>query len=92
MTEFLEMLNNNDKVVINVTICTKDAGIICSELKFNIVNYYYDNNCIRLITDNDAELFIGTDCVIHDKDEYDEDVWVFEINGSKVFINIEEIN
>ena len=88
MDKFLEILNNYDKVVINIGIYNKEDLFGLTETEFNIYDYIQMDDYIKLCQENGSELTLPYEIKYDEEDES----WYYETDEIKIYFFIEEKN
>ena len=86
MNEFLSMLNQYDKIVLDVNVFSNDDAVSLQGMRFSVYDYYEEETYIKLVQFNGAELVLPIDkCSYLDEDE-DGGNWVFKHGDLNIFI------
>ena len=88
MDKFLEILNNYDKVVINIGIYNKQDSFELTETEFDVYDYVQTNDYIKLYQQNGSEFILPYEIKYDEEDES----WYYETGEIKIYFFIEEIN
>lgn len=89
MKNMMEVLNNNDKVVLDVSMYYKDDIVVLNGIKFDVFDYSLEDDYIRLIQENGAEMIIPTDNITYMEED---DTWMYKDADIELFIFIDNIN
>lgn len=89
MKNLMELLENNNKVVMNVSVYFKDDLFVMSGIKFNILDYSLGEDYIKLVRSDGAEIILSINDINYIEED---DVWYVEENGLEVYLIIEEKN
>ena len=85
MEKLLSLLNSADDVVLNVNIFLEDDAVMLTNARFTVYDYYNEDNCIRIVQSNGAELvLLKDDCVYFEDEEGDN--WRFKHGALEVYI------
>ena len=89
MMKFKELLNDNDKVVLDISIYYKDDTVVVSGIKFDVYDYIEGNDYIKLYNIEGTELILPIDSLRY----YEEDeTWQYEQGDLQVYIIIDKKN
>ena len=86
MNEFLKMLNQFDKIVLDVSIFTDDDAVLLQNIKFSVYDYYEEETFLKLVQVNGAELILPVDECSYLSEEEDGGNWVFKHGNLQIFI------
>ena len=89
MDKLLEILNNNDKVVVNIGIYNKENLFGLTETEFTIYDYIQMDNYIKLYQSNGSELTLPFNEIKYDEED---ESWYCEVDNIKIYFFIEEKN
>lgn len=89
MDKFLEILNNYDKVVINIGIYNKEDLFGLTETEFDVYDYVQTNDYIKLYQQNGSEFILPYNEIKYDEED---ESWYYETGEIKIYFFIEEKN
>ena len=89
MDKFLEILNNYNKVVINIGIYNKEDLFGLTETEFDVYDYIQMDNYIKLYQQNGSELMLPYNGIKYDEEDIS---WYYETDDIKIYFFIEEKN
>ena len=89
MDKFLEILNNYDKVVINIGIYNKQDSFELTETEFDVYDYVQTDDYIKLYQLNGSELILPYNEI---KCDEEDELWYYETGEIKIYFFIEEKN
>lgn len=86
MNDFLSMLNQYDKIVLDVNVFTDDDAVLLQGIKFNVYDYYEEETYLKLVQFNGAELILPKEECSYLSEEEDGGNWVFKHGNLQIFI------
>ena len=89
MNKFVEMLNNNDKVILDVSVYNKEDLFALTGLIFSVFDYVQEDDYIKLYQQNGSELVLPINEIKYNEED---ELWYCKMGDIEIFIFIKEIN
>lgn len=83
MEKFLELLNTNDDLELEVNVISKNEEILLIGMRFIVFDYYDENDYIKIIEKSGGELLLPKTNVSMDEEN---DGWTFTSGDLEVSI------
>ena len=86
MNKFLRMLDQYDKIVLDVSVFTDDDALSIQNMKFSVYDYYKEESFLKLVQFSGSELVLPMKDCYYLNEEDDTDSWVFKHGNVEIYI------
>lgn len=89
MNNLIEILNENDKIILDVSMYYKNDLVVLNGVKFDVFDYSIEDDYLRLIQENGSEMIMPINEITYIEED---DTWIYEDSDVELFIFVDNIN